>query len=73
VPAAGRREHHIVAGGRIVQSTSDPAPRPAQGWHVSQLTNTEFYVAKAFVVKKGKRQVKLLIGNGEVEVSKNEI
>jgi len=33
----------------------------------------EVYVAKAFVVKNEKRQVKLLVGNREVEISKDEI
>ena len=52
---------------------SDPAPRPAHDWHRTQLANMEFYVAKAFGVKNGKRQVKLFVGNREVEISKKEI
>ena len=73
VPAAGRGEHHIARGGRIPQSTSDPAPRFAQDWHASQPAKIEVYVAKAFVPKNGKRQVKLLVGYREVKVSKKEV
>jgi len=57
----------------MLQSMSNPAPRPAHDWHGSQLARTEVYVAKAFVVKNGKRQVKLLVGNRKVEISKKEI
>jgi len=57
----------------MLQSMSNPAPRPAHDWHGSQLASMEVYVAEAFVVKNGKRQVKLLVGNRKVEISKKEI
>ena len=73
VPAAGRREHHIVWRRRELQSTSNPAPRFAQDWHANQPARIEVYVAKTFVVKNGKRQVKLFVGNRKVEISNDEI
>ena len=33
---------------------------------------TRVYVAEAFVVKNGKRQVKLLVGNREIEISNDK-